>query len=162
MSNQNYLQYELILLLAKYGERQVLNALASHMQISPDILERRLKEITQLKPRMTTKKLSDPTAIIESLVAQHSDKAEALKILFSRFQNKTFLPEFKDVKHFYNRYGTDLGKVKSRTAAVAKLFTLIANLDTKTLANLIEDFKAGDYSSLGIIADEIMKREKQD
>ena len=112
MSTQNYLQYEIILLLAQYDERQVLNALASHMQISPDILEERLREITQLKPRVTTKKHSDPAAIIESLVTQHPDKAESLKILFSRFQNRTFLPELKDVKRFYNRYGTDLGKVK--------------------------------------------------
>ena len=39
MNTQNYLQYEIILLLAKYGERQVLNVLASHLQISTDVLE---------------------------------------------------------------------------------------------------------------------------
>lgn len=161
MSTQNYLQHEITLLLAKYGERQVLNALASHLQLSPDVLEGRLREITQLKPRVTTKKHTDPTAIIESLVNHHPDKAEALKLLFSRFQNRTFLPELKDVKRFYNRYGTDLGKVKSRIAATSKLFKLIANLDAKAVANLIDDFKAGEYSSLGILSDEIMKRKNK-
>ena len=160
MSTQNYLQYEIILLLAKYGERHVLNALASHLHMSADVLEARLREMTQLKPRVTTKKHSDSSAFIESLIVQHQDKAEYLKTLFSRFQNKTFLPELKDVKRFYNRYATDLGKLKSRTAAVPKLFKLIANLDTKDVANLTDDFKAGEYSSLGILADEIMKREK--
>ena len=43
MITQNYLQYEIILLLAKYGERQVLNALASHLQMSSDVLEARLR-----------------------------------------------------------------------------------------------------------------------
>jgi hypothetical protein len=160
MNTQNYLQYEIILLLAKYGERQVLNALASHLQISADVLEERLREIIQLKPRITTKKKADPAAIIETLVAQHADKAEGLKILFSRFQNKTFLPELKDVKRFCNRHGLDIGNVKSRTASVPKLFKLIASLETKAVEILIDDFNTGEYSSLGILADEIMKREK--
>jgi hypothetical protein len=160
MNTQNYLQYEIILLLAKYGERQVLNALASHLQISTDVLEERLKEIIQLKPRIKTKKKTDPAAIIETLVAHNADKAESLKILFSRFQNKTFLPELKDVKRFCNRRGIDIGMVKSRTASAPKLFKLIASLETKAVAILIDDFNAGEYSSLGILADEIMKREK--
>ena len=160
MNTQNYLQYEIILLLAKYGERQVLNVLASHLQISTDVLEERLKKIIQLKPRIKIKKKTDPAAIIETLVAQHADKAEGLKILFSRFQNKTFLPELKDVKRFCNRHGIDIGKVKSRTASVPKLFKLIASLETKAVEILIDDFNAGEYSSLGILADEIMKREK--
>lgn len=160
MNDQNYLQYEIVLLLAKYGVRNVLNALASHLNIPPDVLEARLSEISQLKPRVTTKKHSDPAAIIESLIVQHPDKAEYLKKLFSRFQNKTFLPEFKDVKRFYNRHAADLGSVKSRTASIPKLFKLIAKLDNKDVANLSDDFTPGEYSSLGIIADEIMRREK--
>lgn len=160
MSTQNLLHYEIILLLAKYGEKQVLEAFASHLHLPSDVLEAKLLEMSKLKPRVTTKKRHESSAIIDSLVVQHPDKAEYLKKLFSRFQNKTFLPELKDLKRFYNRHADDLGRVKSRTDAIPKLFKLIASLDIKDLTNLCDDFKAGEYSSLGILSEEIMKREK--
>ena len=162
MSIKDFLNYEIILLLAKYGKKQVLDALASQLHIPSDVLETKLQEMGKLKPRITHKKRPDPSAIVESLFAQHPDKAEYLKTLFSRFQNKAFLTELKDVKRFYNRYADDLGKVKSRTDAIPKLFKLIASLDIKELSNLCDDFKAGEYSSLGILSEEIMKRVKQD
>lgn len=162
MSAQDFLNYEIILLIAKYGEKHVVDALARHLDITSDVLETKLQEMGKLKPRVTSKKRVDTSAIIEVLVAQHPDKAAYLKTLFSRFQNKTFLTELKDVKRFYNRYADDIGKVKSRTDAIPKLFKLIASLNIKDLSNLCDDYKAGEYSSLGILSEEIMKREKQD
>lgn len=160
MGTQNYLDYEIILLFAKYGERQVLDALSSHLNMLPGVLETRLKEMRTLKPRATVKKRTDPQTIIGSLVVQYPDKAQYLKTLFSRFQNRTFLSELKDVKRFYNQYAADIGKVKSRTDAIPKLFKIIASLDIKELTTLCDDFRTGEYSSLGILADEIMKSEK--
>ena len=160
MGAQDLLQYEIVLLLAKYGERQVLKALADHLGVTYDVLEARLKEIHTLVPRVTKKKRSYPQTTIESLATQHPDKAECLRTLFSRFQNRTFLSEFKDVKRFFHRHGSDLGKVKARAAVVPKLFKLLATLDIKELTALCDDVRTGEYSSLGILADEIMKREK--
>ncbi len=160
MKTQNYLDYEIILLLAKYGERQVINVLAKNLQISPDILEEKLREITKIKPRVTKKTRTNHETLIESIAIQNPDKSEYLKILFSRFQNRTFLPEFKNVKHFSNKHGFDLGKVKSRKEAIPTLFKKIASLNVEALSEIINTFKEGEYSSLGIIADEIMKRDK--
>jgi hypothetical protein len=161
MGTQDLLQYEIVLLLAKYGEKQVLKALADHLGVTHEALEASLKAIHTLVPRVTKKKRPDPQTTIDSLVTQHPDKAEYLRILLSRFQNRTFLSEFKDVKQFFHRRGSDLGKVKARAAVVPKLFKLLATLDTKELTILCEDVRTGDYSSLGILADEIMKSEKK-
>lgn len=157
MPTQDFLQYEIVLLFAKYGEKQVLKALTDYLGITHDVIEAKLKEIKTLTPRVTRKKRLDPQTTIESLVTQHPDKAEYLRTLFSRFQNRTFLSEFKEVKRFCHRHGSDLGKVKSRAAVIPKLFKLLAALDIKELTALCDDIRTGEYSSLGILADEIMK-----
>jgi hypothetical protein len=160
MGTKDLLHYEILLLLAKHGERQVLKALADHLGITNEVLEARLKEIHTLVPRVTKKKRPDPQTMIDSLVTQHPDKAEYLRTLFSNFQNRTFLSEFKDVKQFFHRHGSDTGKVKARGAVVPKLFTLLAALDNKELTALCDDVRTGEYSALGILSDEIMKHEK--
>jgi hypothetical protein len=158
--SQNLIDYEIVLLLAKYGEKEVLSAFARNLGLSSNEIESRMQGLKQLKRKTATRKRADPSRIIESLVVQHPEKADHLKTLFSRFQSKTFLPELKDVRRFFDRHSTDLAHPKSRVDAVPSLFKLLASLDLPELTSLCQKPEPTEYSSLGLISQEIMRRGK--
>jgi hypothetical protein len=155
-----FLEHEVILLLAKHGERPVLAALAGKIGMSADELRDKLAELRKMKPRASTRKPIHGANDFEAVIAQHPNKAEDLKVLFGRFQNKTFLPELKDVRRFLDRHSQKIGRIKSRADAAPKLAKLLGSLDSSELAGLCHDSEQGEYSSLGIISDEIMRRNR--
>ncbi len=157
MAPEQLLDYEIALLLAKHGEKRVITSLARRLGALPDELERKLNELNEVKPRTSSRKPVDVSRAVQSIVAEYPEKASSLRTLFTRFQNKTFLPELKDVRRFFDRHSHALGRVKSRTEIGPRLFRLLAGLDSKELATLCEADQQREYSSLGIISDEIMR-----
>jgi len=155
-----FLEHEVILLLAKLGEGPVLAALARKLGMSAEQLYRKLTEFKQTKPRASTRKPPPIARSFEDVMAQNPNKAENLKVLFGRLQNKTFLPELKDVRRFLDRHSQKIGRIKSRSDAAPKLARLLGSLDPSELAGLCHDSGQGEYSSLGIISDEIMGRNR--
>lgn len=158
MAPEQFLEYEVALLLAKYGERRVASALAAKLRLSPDQLERKLSELAHVKPKTSNRKPLDAMPFIESLAAQAPEKAANLRLLFTRFQNKTFLPELKDVRRFLERHSSEVGTVKSRVEMAPRLFKLLSTVDVSELTDLCEGNAEKEYSSLGIISDQIMRR----
>lgn len=159
MRPEELLDYEIALLLAKHGENRVLGTLAAKLKLSPEQLERKLAELNNRgTPTKSTRKPIDATAAVESIAAEQPEKASHLRLLLDRFQNKTFLPELKDVRRFFDLHSAGLGSVKSRAEAVPRLFKLLGSLDESELAGLSEGERPEDRSSLGIISDAIMRR----
>lgn len=160
MESVQLLDYEIVLLLAKYGEKRVVHMLAERLGLSTEELQRRLQRLKEVTPRIPTRKTVDPYRVLDSIISEKPEKAAHLRTLFSRFQSRSFLPELKDVRRFFERHGHDLGNVKSRAQVVKPLFTLLANLEASELASLGEHVRGNNYSSLGIISDEIMRRHR--
>lgn len=160
MESEQFLDYEIALLLAKYGEKRLLTALAGKLGLSPEELHCKLNGLKEVKPRVSARKRVDASRIVETIAAEQPEKASVLRLLFSRFQNKTFLPELKDVKRFFDRHGHALGSVKSRAEVAPRLFKLLGTLATSELKTLCEGGERKEYSSLGLISDEIMRRDK--
>jgi hypothetical protein len=160
MMSSTYLAYEVALLLAKYGKNAVLNELATKMQLTHAELESLLMEIPIKKGLARSKKASAAVDSIDEIIRQHPAKAHFLRTLQARFQNRTFLPELRDVRRFLERHSTDLGSTKSRTESFPLLFKLLAELDLTELDELCEAEPQSTYSSLGIISDEILRQHK--
>ena len=161
MKIEKILEYELILLIVKYGEKSVSTTLAKILGTSPNQLEDKLKDLElKMKSRpSSTKRFDRPGYNIEKIIVQHPDKGEHLRCLFSRFENKILFPEFKDVKEFFDRHAVSLGAIKSRAQILPRLFNLLASLDPSELADLCKQKSRQEYSSLGVISDEIMRRD---
>jgi hypothetical protein len=157
---EQLLDYEIALLLAKHGEKRVVTALGRRLGLSSEELQRRLSELNKVRPRTSTPKPVDASRIIGTIAAEKPEKVPSLKLLLARFQNKTFLPELKDVRRFFDRHSHALGTVKSRAEAAPRLFKLLGTLDASELGSLCEGDQEKEYSSLGIISDEIMRRDK--
>jgi len=159
MTATRFLEYEIVLLLAKYGKDPVLSVLATKLNCLPTDLEALLAEIDKQKagPRRPRKAPADP---LEAIVSQYPQKASQLRLLHARFQNRTFLAEFRDIRRFFDQHSHSLGRIKSRAQSLPGLLALLAELDVDELDTLCQARESGGYSSLGIISDEILRRDR--
>lgn len=160
MTTATFLEYEVALLLAKYGREPVLLMLSEKLACTQTELEALL---TDIKKKKTAPPGSRSTPIAdghETIISQHPEKASQLQILNSRFQNRTFLPELRDVRRFFEQHCRNLGNTKSRAESLSKLLKLLADLDLTELDALSNARESVEYSSLGIISDEILRRDR--
>lgn len=156
--NPTFLEYEVALILAKYGKSAVLGVLSQKLDLTQDELQSALKA----GPDKKTSKQSHPRLLdpepIEAIVRQYPKKAKYLRELCDRFQDRSFLPELRDVKRFFEQRSRPFGSTKSRADSLSRLLQILAEMDSSELAVLCEATATGAYSSLGIIADEILRK----
>lgn len=155
-----YLDYEVALLLAKYGKDAVFNALARRIQLSHEELELLLKEIPVKKTPARSGRSGSVGDLIDQLTRDHPTKAHLLRTLHGRFQNRTFLPELRDVKRFFEQHSRNFGSTKSRVESLPRLLKLLAELDLSELDAICQVETESGYSSLGLISDEILRQPK--
>ena len=160
MTTATFLEYEVALLLAKYGREPVLRMLAEKLACPQTELEALLTTIEKKKAVAPRSRCAPTADRLETLISQHPEKAGQLRVLISRFQNRTFLPELRDVRRFFEQHSRNLGHTKSRAESLSKLLEILADLDLIELDALSNASDSGVYSSLGIISDEILRRDR--
>ncbi len=162
MNPREILDLEVSLLLLKHGRHALLQAIARRMQLSDDALKLELERLLRLEFSTVSRKKGPPKPfVLDTVLVGHGEKAEYLRQLHTRFENRTFLAELKDVRRLFDRHRRVIPRWKSRTNAEASVFRFLANLDVAELKKILADVSAGpDVSSLGIISDEILGRNK--
>jgi hypothetical protein len=160
MPGSRFLEYEVALLLAKYGKTAVLDALARKLQLTPGQLEAILQTPINEKPTSRSKKKPSSADFVAQLAQEYPSKAQFLRTLHIRFGNRTFLPELRDVKRFFEEHDSPLGALKTRAATLPKVLRLLADLDVSELEALCQAQPENSYSSLGVISDEILRRDR--
>ena len=152
------LSIELSLLLIKYGERKVLKSLSKVIGLDIKDLQNKIYSISQIEKKYPVVKSKQTSQLVDKIIDQHPQKAGFLKILYARYQNRTFLPELRNIKRLLNRHSIESDRIKSRNSAAAKVFKLLASLEGKELEELTQQQDRANFSSLGIISDEILGR----
>ena len=160
MSSSKFLDYEVALLLAKYGKRALLSALAEKLELTPDQLEVILQTPLNARLISRSRKKPPPLDLVKQLAHEYPDKAHLLQTLYERFDNRTFLPQLRDVRRFFERHARPLGASKSRAELVEKVLRLLAELDVAELEAFCQPQPENAYSSLGLISDEILRRDR--
>jgi hypothetical protein len=161
MSTLRFLNYEVALLLAQYGRSAVLGAVARHVALSEAELEAILEKLPVKGPNtIRARKPIAPDELIEATFANHPDKADHLRKIRSRFESRFFLPDLRDVKRFCDQHGFSVKSIKSRQEFLPKLLKLMADLDERELATLVESPSDSRQSTLGMISDEVMRKNK--
>lgn len=156
MRFDKFLDYEVALLLAKYDKQDVIDALARKANLSQENLEKILKQMNEKNAVSRQRKKSRKKDSIDMVISKHPKKAEQLRTLYNRFVNRTFLPELRDVRRFFEQHSGNLGRSTSRAKSGLRLFKLLSELETTELDDLCESSHTDEYSSLGIISDEIL------
>jgi hypothetical protein len=159
MKSEEFLMLEVSFLLARYDKNSVLRAIASKMDLTESELSDALRlAASKLVPKVKARPRAAAFSMDE-LAEANPSKAQVLRKLHAKFENRTFLPELKDVKRFLARHNRSVTGIKSRQEAQKVLFSLIAELDGPAMEKMT--IAAGDdtrdFSALGIISDEILK-----
>ena len=89
-----------------------------------------------------------------------SGKEPAMVELAERFQKKSFLPTFGDIRNFCQIYGIDEPVSRSRTSAIPRVFRFIAAMETGEVQRILDDGMFSGPSRLGPIADAIRHNER--
>lgn len=153
-----YLDYEIMLLLAKYGKSAVLGSLSRKLKLTPAELEAALHHVPAPKAGQRSPARRDHADPTEELAHKYPKKAHLLRTLRDRFQHRQFLPELRDVKRFFEQHRSHLGSIKSRADSFPRVLQLLSELNLAELEVLCRGEPNGSYSSLELIADEILRK----
>lgn len=83
------------------------------------------------------------------------EKEPAIVELAKRFEEKSFLPTFRNIRIFCRIYSVDEPASKSRASAIPRIFKSIATLKTDDIQKILDDGTFSGPSRLGPIADAI-------
>lgn len=162
MKPRELLDIEVSLLLLRHGKEALLSSIARRIQLSDEALRQEFDALLRIKITPPPQKKYVPKRfVLDSLLKGREDKARYLHQLCARFENRTFLPELKDVKRFLDKHGQSTSNAKSRILAQASLFRVLADLEVSELMKLSAEPPVGSQaSSLGLISDEILGRNR--
>ena len=156
------LDLELRLLIVRHGRAQVSEALSAIDEVDLDAIDSGIKvyedNTWKNKPQ---RRPSRPRKSIEEMmrdVKPDSVDAERLiRKLVIAYENKEFLPQFRDVRRFLGSRRIQVEKFRSRAAALPVVLSVLAELQTVRLRELDANRLVGE-SDLGIISDQILGR----
>ena len=160
MAASRFLEYEVALLIAKYGKSALLDALAKKFHLTQDELEEILQARLDDKPVSPAKKRPASDDLISQLAQENPSKAQLLRTLHGRFGSRTFLPELRDVRRLFEQHDRPVGTLKSRAETLPKVLRLLVELDIAELEGLCQAQPKNAYSSLEVISDEILRRDR--
>lgn len=153
MSSAKFLDYEVTLLLAKYGKRAVLEVLAKKLNLTPAQLDEILKD--PLNGKSGSRARKNPSFKRSEAVSR---RYQLLRKLRGHIRNRVFLSDLDDIKRFLEEHGRPHDDLKSYEESLQKLFKLLRELDLAELEALCQPEET--FSSLGIIADAILGGKK--
>jgi hypothetical protein len=158
MKKDAFLRLHVALLLKEHGSKNVIDALSELLGKTPMELSRFLRVVeTPAFVKSTPRAAIRSAPSIQPVLDEHPAKAEVLKTLKDRYDNRTLLPELKDVRRFLDRH-EQRGAIKSRTDATIKVFRLLAEMSDGDLETMLSTPSLGEASGLGVISDQILGR----
>lgn len=158
MNKNDLLEIEINLLLVKYSKQAIIKALAHSLETHEEILNLEIKnQLSRLRNTQSTKRKKNFE--IEDLLKDNPEKKELLLELHRKYENKTFLPELRDIKRFFDKHHRPTSTLKSRSSAQAATFRMLATLEKSELRRLLSlPGISQSESALGLISDQILGR----
>ncbi len=143
---------EVRLLLARYGLRAVIQALAKVREQGPEELEAELERLETKKAERKEKPQKTPENLFARLPAQSPEQASLIRELVGLYEQKRFLPNLRMAEDFVARRTGQRPKFKSRRAALPTLLGVIAAIPSEELRGVREEWvftpASGDYELL--------------
>ena len=149
------LNIELRLLLLRHGRRNVLRALATITSQTPEEIE---AELTLAEKRRASGKRKTVSAVelVDQLRHEKPETVDMLQTLATRFENRTFLPQLRDVQRFLDRAGYPHGRLRSRREAARQVLGMLSRLGVDELKRLVASPEAQGDSDYALLARQIM------
>lgn len=153
--SESLLALDIRLLLLRYGRTRVLHALASLSSQTQEELER---DIAAAQDRKTKKKSkSSPTSdLVASTFRDRPELVPIVQQLVTRYENRMFLPQLRDVQRFLDRTTGSHVRLKSRKAAIGPLLRAMAKMSAEDVSRLTGVAETRGDSDFALLARAIM------
>ena len=155
MSDQ-LLQLEVRLLVLRHGRKAVLGALARVGSQSFEEVERELSALEARRPVRKAKAVITTESVISTAFAERPADIPMVEALVRKYENKTFLPQLRDVQRFIDRAGGPRGRLKSRSSALHQFIKSLAKMSSAEIELLVTDSGQPAKSDYELLAREIM------
>ena len=155
MTEAKYLKDMLCLMVDRHGPEQVDRALREVVSVHRRKNSTKAKASPKNSAKAKTKKTTAPEYLAK--MDLHSEKKRVMAELAKRFEKKAFLPSFGDIRKFCRIYRIVEPASKSRVSALPRVFKFIATMETSKIQRILDDGLFSGPSSLGPIADAIMR-----
>ena len=150
------LELEVRILVLKHGYKRVLAALSKSQGITEEEIENTLFELERSKDtKRKIRKIESITDIAAKATEKYPEKSKYILELARRFENKTFLPQMRDVRNFLVPFGLDRNTLKSRVNSAKTVIEKLCELSPSELAELV-DFVPSGNSAFSELARVIM------
>ena len=110
---------------------------------------------TSTTPKRHSSRVTAPEYVAKAEIS--SENRPLVDELSRRFENKSFLPTFGDVRNFCQIYGIDEPASRSRASAIPRLFKFLAAMEVDEIRRILDDGMFSGPSRLGPIADAIRR-----
>lgn len=151
------LDIDVRLLVLRYGRQKVLAALSRLVEQTPAELEEQLRTLGH-KTSAGRKKAPNPSLVevAASECPDHPEVLEPLRVLALAFENRSFLPNLRDVQRFLDRAGASPQKFKSRAIAGPVVIRALSKLPKDELTSLASRNASGGESDYSLLSRAIM------
>ena len=149
------------LLVAEYGRKQVVAALAQVEHVELDTIER---EIDGVRGKTRNRRHSRPKSLEELLKEAKFDPQtlSLVKRIACAYENKRYLPELWRVRKFLESHGVNASGLRSRTTALPLVVEVLGNLSVNELTGMAAESSESARGDLGILTDHILGSSKDE
>ncbi len=142
------------LLVAEYGRKRVIAALAQAENVEFETIER---EVDTVRKRMSNSRRG--TRKLPELLQEAEIDARTFPLverIARAYENKRYLPDLSRVRRFLKSHGVDASKVQTRATALPLIVKVLGGLCERDLTEIENDLNRSATGDLGIIADQIL------
>ena len=163
MNRDALLDLELRILVARYGRREVLDALSRIKQTSAATLDSDVKAFEEATGRNRRPVRRGPRRSVEEIVRGlnpvNDEAGKLVEKLGIAYETRAFLPVLRDVKAFLERKGVPAVRIRSRAEALPTILDTLSRLSTEELRSIDRE-RLDTRGDLAIIADHVLGRRR--
>lgn len=152
------LKLELRLILLRHGRRKVIQVLAALGDQSPEQIEADLAAAEKNKKSAMPRYTPSAAELAAEIAREKPASAEVMRSLAMRYDNRTFLPQLRDVQRFLEQAGVQRKKLRSRREAAKEVFALLSRLRADELQRMVVSAEPAKDSDYALLAREIMRK----
>ncbi len=157
MSTQDYLKFQIRLLVAEFGRRPLVEAFAAASEVAPDQIHDELSKLEANKRAKVVKHPKSVDEIIADIPAIAEDKRQAIASLGRLYESKQFLPNLRDAEEFLRRNASSVRKHKNRKDALPLVLKTLASMAQAELDSLLASAtRPLGQSDYAILANQLM------
>lgn len=157
MMTTDFLKAQIRLLIAQFGRKAVLEALAGATGATPEQIEDEIAKLETKRHTKSSKRDKPLDELLLSLSPASPHTKELLAQLGRMFESKQFLPNLRDAEEFLRRSGAPDRKYKSRKEALSPVLKRLSEMPESELESMVaHNTNTSGKSDYAVLANQLM------